>query len=159
MVAAWTSETLVFYHNTTWRHNPEDGGSMDLWNIGILPQHYMVSQPRRWWQHGPLKCWYLTTTLHGVTIQKMEVARTSEMLVSYHNTTRRHNPQDLDLKELCSAHFCHKNASKDGTGGLRGRGAGWRRREQKFILCHVQMYIAYHSLKINLFLIIRVWRG
>jgi hypothetical protein len=27
----------------------------------------------------------------------MEVARTSETVVSYHNTTRRHNPQDLDL--------------------------------------------------------------
>jgi len=25
----------------------EDGGSMDLRNIGILPQHYMASQPRR----------------------------------------------------------------------------------------------------------------
>jgi hypothetical protein len=26
---------------------PEDGGSMDPWNLGILSQHYMVSQPRR----------------------------------------------------------------------------------------------------------------
>jgi len=22
----------------------EDGGSMDLWNVGILPQHYTMSQ-------------------------------------------------------------------------------------------------------------------
>jgi hypothetical protein len=60
---AWTSETSVSYHNTasqlrrprleslskTHSLHPEDGGNIDLWNVGILPQHYTASQPRRHW--------------------------------------------------------------------------------------------------------------
>jgi len=48
----------------------EYGGSMDLRNVGILPQHYTAPQTRRWRQHGPLKRWYRNITLHGVTTQK-----------------------------------------------------------------------------------------
>jgi hypothetical protein len=52
---AWTSETSVSYHNTTscrtseddLNLQDEDGGSMDLRNVGILPQHYTASQPIR----------------------------------------------------------------------------------------------------------------
>jgi len=34
----------------------KDGGRMDLWNVGILPQHYWRHNPqdRRWRQRGPL---------------------------------------------------------------------------------------------------------
>jgi len=32
-------------------------GNMDLWNMGILPQHYTASHPGICRQHGPLKCW------------------------------------------------------------------------------------------------------
>jgi len=56
---------------------PEDRASLDLWNVGILPQHYKASQVRifrhettwRWRQHGPLKRWH-PITLHGFTSQK-----------------------------------------------------------------------------------------
>jgi hypothetical protein len=37
---------LISYHNNTRRH-PEDGGSMVLRNVCILPQHYTASQPWR----------------------------------------------------------------------------------------------------------------
>jgi hypothetical protein len=64
-----------------------------------------VYSPWRWRQRGPPKRWYLATTLHGITPQKTstwiftlktEAAQSSETLVSYHNTTWRHNPEDLD---------------------------------------------------------------
>jgi hypothetical protein len=44
--AAWSSKTLVSYHITTRFQSPEDGYSVALRNVGILPHHYTVSQPR-----------------------------------------------------------------------------------------------------------------
>jgi len=69
-LGGWIGPERRDNHNTIRRHNPEDGGSMILRNFGVLPQHYMASQRRRWRQHGPPKRRYFTTTLYGFTTQK-----------------------------------------------------------------------------------------
>jgi hypothetical protein len=38
---------MVGYQSFRGPFDPEDGGSMDLRNVGILPQHCTASQPRR----------------------------------------------------------------------------------------------------------------
>jgi hypothetical protein len=85
MEAAKSSEAFISYHTNIRHHNLEDGGSKVLRNVHILPQYYTVSQLRRWRQRSPSKCLYPTTTLHVVTTQKMEAAKSFETLVSYHN--------------------------------------------------------------------------
>jgi hypothetical protein len=50
-----------------------------------------------WQDNGPLKRWYPTTALHGVTTLKREAAGIAETLVIYHNTKLRHNPEEFDL--------------------------------------------------------------
>jgi len=43
-IGKWQIFTVVSAHVVVfWVIPPEDGGSKDLWNVGILPQNYTVS--------------------------------------------------------------------------------------------------------------------
>jgi len=47
MLSSSISFYTFFLKKLQAKFHPEDGGSMHLWNTGILPQYYMASQPRR----------------------------------------------------------------------------------------------------------------
>jgi hypothetical protein len=50
-----------------------------------------VPSPWRWRQHEPLKCWYPTTTLHGVTTQKTSTWRPSKFLTPSSDICMQHS--------------------------------------------------------------------
>jgi len=88
------------------RNRPEDGDSMDLWSVGPTTSLHDVTTQKnstwRWRQHGHLKRRYPITTLTGFITQKSSTWSWRQhgplKRWSCHNTTRRHNPEDLDLK-------------------------------------------------------------
>jgi hypothetical protein len=59
----------------------------------VLPAPSPVTLLWRWRQHGPLKCWYPTTTLHGITTQKTLSTWTTNIFYNkmiWPNTTHYH---------------------------------------------------------------------
>jgi len=73
----------------------EDGGSIVLRNVRILPQLYTVSL-WRWRQHCSPKNWYPIAILHSVTL-KMEAAYSSETMVSYNNSRQLHSEDERNV--------------------------------------------------------------
>jgi hypothetical protein len=78
---------LVSYHNPEdldLNLRPEDGGSIYLWNVDILPQRrrpLLKSSPWRWRQQSPPKRWYPITTLHGATSLRNSNVKTDRLNV------------------------------------------------------------------------------
>jgi hypothetical protein len=74
--------------------DPEDEGSMDLRNVGILPQHYTASQRRRKPQISHQKLCYVCTTNDTYTGSLLE-----------QNGYRPVIPTVLILKSLCLTNY------------------------------------------------------
>jgi len=59
---------------------------------GLLPLRFILASGT--WRPSPARA----NICPAHFILKMEVARTSETLASYHNTAWRHTPEDIDLR-------------------------------------------------------------
>jgi len=61
----------------------------------------------------------------------MDAASSSETLVSYRNTTRRHNPEDLklNLSNIIEVHQINAHRSRYGMQHAWGKWETWRRGE------------------------------
>jgi hypothetical protein len=93
---------LVYLWEITDFHGDKDSSHffVGLWRRIRLLQDTKVPEnfaAWKWRQCGPPKCWYPTTSLHGMITQTTEALWTSETSVSYHIIIRRHNPEDRDL--------------------------------------------------------------
>jgi hypothetical protein len=66
-------------------------GYFRLMQVLKLPRRCFKSRSPGLSRHGRI------STFQRSVLLEMKVTRTSETLVSYHNTTRRHSPEDLDL--------------------------------------------------------------
>jgi hypothetical protein len=69
----------------------EDGGNPSIWNFGILPHYYAVSQPRRLWLPG---MWHLSfLTLLGTLLNSVQHPGNHIPVQSWHE------PGDLKFKQ------------------------------------------------------------